>query len=380
MSFVSDEDEDVGEGRSPLKTAGYVALGILSLGALFGVGLLLTEDEVVEEEQPAVTQRKPPAKAKPTRKQKRSAKAAAPAAPSAAAAAPAAPTPEKEAPAASPAKPAPAKAAPAPLVAAVAAPAAAAAAPMLPPNNRDLPMSDFVAMLNQMVEAFGGMEAELMARLRVDGAENMQEWIMGETQRVQDAIYTEYGIDQAGFKYLMECFGEKEAVKQCFTQMLIRQQALMQKLATLNAPPWYAKLVADQQALQDAPLSPCPRALQDPAKLQQILQTWSLGFMQSMNDAVEAVKRTEHVGEKEIFASGRLQAAVLEIFLPGFAEAKKQISRCHGAGLNEKDVEAAFMRTMPEQWMQLQMMIQKTMQNRFAKGLQLIMNPAGAAM
>ena len=140
----------------------------------------------------------------------------------------------------------------------------------------------------------------------------------------------------------------------------------------------YAKLVADQQALQDATLSPWPRALQDPAKMQQLLQNWSLGFMQSMNEAVEAVKRSEHAAEKEIFASGRLQAAVLEIFLPGFADTKKRISQSCGAGLNEKDVEAAYMRTMPEQWMQLQMMIQQTMQNRFAKGLQLIMNPAGA--
>ena len=245
MSSFTYEDEcdgGEGEGRSPLKTAGYVALGILSLGALFGVGLLLTEDEDVEEEQPAVAQRKSPAKVKRARKQKRSATAAA-VAPIAAAAAPAAAAPEKKAPAASPAKAAPAKvspakAAPAPQAAAVAA-TAAAAAPVLPPNNRDLPMSEFVAMLNQMVDAFGGMEAELMARLRTDGAENMQEWIMRETQRVQDVIYEEHGIDQAGFKYLMETFGEEEAVKQCFTQMLVRQQALMQKLATLNAPPWY---------------------------------------------------------------------------------------------------------------------------------------------
>ena len=66
-----------------------------------------------------------------------------------------------------------------------------------------------------------------------------------------------------------------------------------------------------------------------------------------------------------------------KVFLPAFALTKGRIAASVGAGLTSKDLESAIMRSQGQQWVQLQMMAQQNMQTRFAKGLQLIMNPAG---
>ena len=50
MSYIDDNDDNEKEERTSIfKVVGYVALGVLSVGALLGVALSLTDDDVGEE-------------------------------------------------------------------------------------------------------------------------------------------------------------------------------------------------------------------------------------------------------------------------------------------------------------------------------------------
>jgi hypothetical protein len=50
MSYIDHNDDNEKEERTSIfKVVGYVALGVLSVGALLGVALSLTDDDVGEE-------------------------------------------------------------------------------------------------------------------------------------------------------------------------------------------------------------------------------------------------------------------------------------------------------------------------------------------
>ena len=74
----------------------------------------------------------------------------------------------------------------------------------------------------------------------------------------------------------------------------------------------YSELLERQKALEEAPLNEWPREWTAPEKVYSLMVKWSQGFMMTMNDAIEGVKRKHGANDAELAASGKLQAEALE--------------------------------------------------------------------